>query len=78
MIITEYDFEFSFGISIMFGLALVMTVLTFKDVETFFIWLCIFSGFAVWAGLLPLWVLIGTFLIVAVIIIQKIRNYGGN
>lgn len=65
-----------FGISIMFGLAMVMTVISFKDIETFFIWLCIFSGFIVWIGFLPLWVLVGNILIVSLIVMNKIQKRG--
>lgn len=56
------------GLAVMFGLALVMTYLTYKDVETFFIFLTIFSGYVVWAGLLDLWVLIINVIILTLII----------
>jgi len=55
---TITDLDWIMAIAIMFGLALMMTYLTYKDTETFFIWLTIFSGFTVWSGLLPLWVLV--------------------
>lgn len=70
------EYTILFGIAIMFGLALIMTVITFKDVETFFIWLCVFSAFVVWGGFLPLWVLIACFLIIGLIIMDKLRNRG--
>lgn len=65
------------GLGVMFGLSLVMTYMTYQDLETFFIWLNIFTGFIVWSGLLPLWVLILTLISVSAIIIVKLRK-GGN
>lgn len=44
-----------FGVAIMFGLTFVMSYLTDESLNTFFIWLCIFNGFIIWGGLLPLW-----------------------
>ena len=58
----------------MFGLALVMTYLTYKDTETFFIWLTIFSGFVVWAGLVDLWILIICLIVLTVIITSNISK----
>lgn len=61
----------------MFGLALVMTKLTFNDIETFFIFLTIFSGFVVWSGLLPLWILIINLIILVLIIGNKVKKRSG-
>ena len=68
------EYEVLFGIGIMFGLSFIFTLLTGKDIETFFVWLCIFSAFTVWGGFLPLWVLIATFIVVTVTIITKMRD----
>ena len=62
------------GVGIMFGLAFLMTVLTFKDIESFFIFLTIFSGFVVYAGLLPFSILVICFIITLLIIINNIRK----
>lgn len=62
------------GIAIMFGLALVLTKLTFNDLESFFIWLTIFSAFVVWSGLLPLWLLIINLIIMVLIIANKVKK----
>lgn len=58
----------------MFGLALTMTFMTFKDIETFFVWLTIFSGFVVWSGLVDLWILIINLIILTVIISSNINK----
>lgn len=62
------------GIGIMFGLALLFSYLTFRDVETFFIWLTIFCGFVVWGGLLPLWVLVLDLIILVLIIANNVKQ----
>lgn len=64
----------SIGLAVMFMLTLLMTYATYKDLETFFIWLNIFAGFVVWAGLVDLWVLVITLIALVLIIIIKIRN----
>lgn len=61
----------------MFGMALVLTYMTFRDLETFFIWLTIFAGFVVWGGLLDLWVLILCLIILSVIMINIIYRKRG-
>jgi len=58
----------------MFLLALFLTYLTFKDMETFFIFLTIFSGFVVWSGLVELWLLIINMIMLAIIIINKVMR----
>jgi len=50
--------EWILGIGIVFGLSLVMTMVTKKTANTFLAWLLIFCGFTVATGLLPLWSLI--------------------
>ncbi len=64
------------GVGIMFGLSFLMTVLTNKNVETFFIYLTIFSGFVVWSGLLPLWILVICVIILTLIMINKTSKRG--
>jgi len=72
-------FEWMLGIGIMFGLALVMTILTFNNLSCFFVWLTIFNAFVVWAGLLPLWTLILCIVILTVVIyFEAINKNGGN
>lgn len=64
------------GLGIMFGLALLMTLLTYNDFGAFFIWLTIFCAFVVWAGLLELWVLILCILILTAMIYVKMNDKG--
>ena len=70
--------EWILGIGIMFGLALVMTVVTKKTATSFMAWLFVFSGFVVASGLLELWVLILCLigLIIAVFFENRIRGNG--
>lgn len=65
------------GLALMFGMALVLTYMTFKDLESFFIWLTIFAGFVVWAGMLDLWVLILCFVLLGIIIINIVYRKRG-
>ena len=65
------------GMAIMFGLALILTVMTYRDLETFFIFLTIFCGFVVWGGLLDLWVLVLCLVILALIIVNIIYRKRG-
>lgn len=68
------DLSWILGIAIMFGLSLLMTRLTFNDIESFFIFLTIFCGFVVWAGLLPIWILILTLIILVLIFGSRVKK----
>jgi hypothetical protein len=61
------------GIGLLFSLSFMMTYLTSRDVEGFFIWLPVFAGFVVWAGLLPLWVLVLSVIVLVLITINRLR-----
>ena len=52
----------------MFAIALLLTSLSNKNVETFFIWLNISAGFIVWSGLIELWILVLTTITLVLII----------
>lgn len=62
------------GLAIMFGLALVMSYLTYQDFESFFVWLTIFSAFVVWSGLVDLWILVINMIILTLILINNINK----
>lgn len=70
-------YQWMIGIGIMFGLALVMNVLTFNKATSFFVWLTIFSAFVVWGGLLPLWTLVMCLIVLTVVIYMELQNKGG-
>lgn len=70
-------FEWIIGLGLAFGLALIFTVLTSQDFNTFLVWLTIFIGFSIWAGLLPLWILILCIIILVIVIYLEIQNKGG-
>ena len=71
--------EWMIGISLMFGLAFIFMYLTKKTVSSFFVWLVIFNSFMVWGGLLDLWTLVLTLIILVIIIYFEIKsvNFGG-
>lgn len=52
----------------MFGIALLLTSMTYENVESFFIFLNISAGFIVWSGLLELWILVLTTIVLSFII----------
>ena len=68
------DINWILGLSIMFGLALVMTFMTFKSTKSFFTWLTIFSGFVVWSGIIELWVLVLCIIVLMIIFISNLRK----
>lgn len=70
-------FEWIVGLGIMFGFALVMTVLTINKVSSFFAWLTIFCGFVVWGDLLPLWSLVICIIILTTTLYFDLKK-GGN
>lgn len=65
------------GLGLMFGLALILTFMTFRDLESFFIWLTIFAGFVVYGGLVDLWVLIACLVILGMIMVNIIYRKRG-
>lgn len=70
-------YEWMIAIGLMFGLAFVMTLITFENIITFFVWLVIFNAFVVWGGMLPLWTLILTLIILTTIIYFELNKKGG-
>ena len=67
-----FDINLIIGLGVVLMLALFMTYITYKDIQTFFIFLAIFSAFAVWSGLLELWVLIINMIILAMILLKMV------
>ena len=66
--------EWMIGASLMFGLALIFMFLTKKTISSFFVWLVIFNGFMVWGGLLELWTLILTLMVLIIVIYLEIKG----
>ena len=62
------------ALALVFALALFMTFLSDKQTDTFFIFLTIFVGFGVWAGVLDLWILILCIIIITLLIIMNIKS----
>lgn len=69
--------EWLIGLSLMFTLAIFMTISSRKSTESFFIWLTIFSGFIVWSGLLDLWILVLLIIVLVLLLFSNIRKGGG-
>jgi len=61
----------------MFGLALLLTAITYKKVETFFIFLNISAGFIVWSGLIDLWILVLTTIVLTFVIANNVFRSRG-
>ena len=72
--LAEVDINWIIGLALIFSLSLFMSFMTDKDVETFFIFLTIFSAFAVWSGLLDLWILIVCLILLTVILIMNVKK----
>ena len=72
---TSYDWIL--GLAIMFGLALSLNYITFKNTKGFFIFLTIFNAFVVYGNLLPLWSLILNLIIFIFILYSEINQNRG-
>jgi len=69
-------FEWIMGLGIMFALAMIMNMMTYKNLTSFFIFLNIFNGFMVWANMLPLWSLVMNLIILTLIIFFQFKSQG--
>lgn len=70
----SFDINTVIGLGVILMLALFMTYITYKDIQSFFIFFAIFSSFAVWSGLLDLWVLIVNMVVLSMILINLIYS----
>ena len=75
-IIMTYDmsYEWIIGISLMFGLALVLNHYTFEDMKGFFVFLTLFNAFVVWGDLLPYWTLILNIIILTFVMYFEVNS----
>jgi len=62
----------------MFGLALLLTSVSYRNFQTFLAFLNISCAFMVWSGLIDLWVLILTTIILIFVIANSLFNNRGN
>jgi len=67
-----FDVNLVIGLGVILMLALAMTYITYKDTQTFFIFFAIFSAFAVWSGLLDIWVLIVNMVVLSMILVNMV------
>lgn len=69
--------DWIFGISIMFGLAIVLNKYTFESLTGFLVFLTIFNSFVVFGGLLPNWTLILNIVVLTIIIYSETKQKRG-
>jgi len=69
-------YDWLIGIGIMFGLALVMNLITFNKTTSFFVWLTIFNAFVVWGGLLDMWTLVLCVIVLTIVIYMEVQRKG--
>lgn len=70
------EIDWLIGLSVMFSLAMLMTVSSTKRIEGFFVWLTIFAGFVVWSGLIDLWILILLMIVLVILFFSNISKKG--
>jgi len=66
------------GVGLMFGLALLFSYMTYRNMKSFIVFLTIFSGFVVWGGLVESWVLILMIIILSVVLVFDFKNNNNN
>ena len=74
-IATSIDWVIGIGIS--FGIAFILTSLSFKNVKAFLLYFTMFVGFFVYAGHLDLWMLIACIILDVVVIYTSMRSKKG-
>jgi len=67
-------YNWIFGISIMFGLALVLNHFTIDNIKGFFIFLTFFNAFVVFANLLPYWTLILNIVVLSFVMYFELKK----
>lgn len=73
---SEYDWIIGIGVS--FGLALLFSSLTFKNLQSFLLFLTMFTGFFVYAGVLDLWILIMCIIADVIVVYTSIKGFSSN
>ena len=68
------SYNWIIGLSLMFGLALVLNKFTFENTEGFFIFFTMFNAFMVYGDLLPLWSLVLNIVILSIIMYIKMNK----
>ncbi len=77
MILQTEDFSWLLALGLMFGLALLLTILTERSFRTFLSFLTIFDGFLVYSGLIELWTLVLCLIVLGIIIIIEYKQKKG-
>jgi len=71
------EVDLMIGLGIMFGLSIIFTFLTYQNIVSFLSFSLLFSGFVVWAGLVPSWVLTLNLIILITVIFYKAKQQRG-
>lgn len=67
-------FEWVLGLALMFGIAFILTLITYKSLMSFVVWLTMTCAFVVYGGLLDLWVLIMCLIILTIVVFMQMRS----
>lgn len=73
---TASDIDWVIGLGLMFGLALLFTLLLKGDMYTFFSWAYIINGLVVWGGLLEAWTLILNTILIVTLLFFNLKSRG--
>lgn len=70
------DIDWVIGLGLMFGLALLFTIILKGDMQVFFSWAYIMNGLVVWGGLLKGWTLILNTILIIILLFVNVKNRG--
>ena len=70
----DITYKWILGISLMFGLALVLNHYTFENTKGFFVFLTLFNAFIVYSDLLPYWTLILNIIILTFVMYFEVNS----
>lgn len=66
-------FQLIIALPLLFGVSVLMTFITYKQLEVFFIWMVIIGTFLVYVGMIPFWILV--ILLIISITLTAIKFY---
>jgi len=73
---TASDIDWVIGLGLMFGLALLFTIILKGDMNTFFGFTYIINGLVVWGGLLEGWTLILNTIFIIILLFLAVKGRG--
>jgi len=72
------SYDWIIGIGIVFGLGVVMSYVSYKDILSFLVWSTVISCFVIYGNMLPAWVMVLFIVIDFAYIYFKVRVTGGS